>query len=203
MSLSCQANGNVDYSWEKFNDSLPDNINDSYTSMLNFTFLSPNDAGKYRCRVTDNNGYYGYSNYAVLKINGQCIIISTHIHIYVYVCTYIYDTIYNYIVPAPQIIKQPTDTTAAKPFGAHFTCTANGYGNIRILWSTKNQNGTLPAKATVTEERSLESVTSTLFIPNVVLADEGGYYCTAWIGLVSTSSLTAYLQEISMKCTIL
>ena len=104
-----------------------------------------------------------------------------------------------YIAPAPQIIKQPTDTTAAKPFGAHFTCTANGYGKIRILWNTKTHNGTMPAKATITEERSLESVTSTLFIPDVVVADEGGYYCTAWISLVSTSSVTAYLQEIGMK----
>ena len=51
-------------------------------------------------------------------------------------------------------------------------------------------------KSTITEERSLESVTSILFIPNVVAADEGGYYCTAWIGLVSTSSQTAYLKQI-------
>ena len=101
-----------------------------------------------------------------------------------------------HIVPAPQIIKQPTNTTAAKPFGAHFTCTANGYGNIKILWKSINKDGTTPAKATITEERSLESVTSTLFIPDVVLADEGGYYCTAWIGRVSASSQTAYLQEI-------
>ena len=56
----------------------------------------------------------------------------------------------------------------------------------------------MPAKATITEERSLESVISTLFIPNVGLEDEGGYYCTAWIGLVSASSKTAYLGEISM-----
>jgi len=56
----------------------------------------------------------------------------------------------------------------------------------------------MPAKAAITEERSLESVTSTLFIPNVGMEDEGGYYCTAWIGLVSASSKTAYLKEISM-----
>ena len=70
ISLSCKANGNVQYSWERFNGTLPTNINNSNTPMLNFTFLSPNDAGKYRCRVSDNNGYYGYSNYAVLKLNG-------------------------------------------------------------------------------------------------------------------------------------
>ena len=70
MSLSCQANGNIEYSWQRFNETLPNNVNGSNTSTLNFTFLSPDDAGKYRCRVSDNNGYYGYSNYAVLKING-------------------------------------------------------------------------------------------------------------------------------------
>ena len=70
LSLSCQANGNVQYTWEKFNGTLPDNINSSDTPTLKFTFLSPNDAGKYRCRVSVNNGYYGYSNYAVLKVNG-------------------------------------------------------------------------------------------------------------------------------------
>ena len=106
-----------------------------------------------------------------------------------------------YTVPAPQIIKQPTNTTAAKPFGAHFTCTANGYGNIKILWKSAKKNDTMPAKVTVTEERSLESVTSTLFIPDVVIADEGGYYCTAWIDRVSASSHTAYLQEIGIKYT--
>ena len=101
-------------------------------------------------------------------------------------------------MPAPQIIKQPTNTTAAKPFGAHFTCTANGYGTIKIFWKkATTTNGTIPAKAAITEERSLESVTSRLFIPNVILEDEGGYYCSAWIDLKSVSSKTAYLQEIS------
>ena len=70
MSLSCQASGNIQYSWERFSAPLPNNTHGSNTSMLNFTFMSPNDAGKYRCKVTDDNGYYGYSNYAVLKING-------------------------------------------------------------------------------------------------------------------------------------
>ena len=124
---------------------------------------------------------------------------------------YVLQTLSLHVVPSPQIIKQPTNTTAAKPFGAHFTCAANGYGSIRIVWKSTTNNGTTPAKATITEERSLESVTSTLFIPDVVLADEGGYYCTVWIDRVSASSQTAYLQEIGMymylyqvhKCTCL
>ena len=36
-----------------------------------------------------------------------------------------------------------------------------------------------------------------MFIPDVVLEDEGGYYCSARIGLVNALSQTAYLEEIS------
>ena len=36
-----------------------------------------------------------------------------------------------------------------------------------------------------------------MFIPDVVLEDEGGYYCSARIGLLTVLSQTAYLEEIS------
>ena len=103
----------------------------------------------------------------------------------------------NIIAPVPQIIKQPVNTTAADPFGAHFSCTANGYGKIEITWNTENSKRGVPRKAIVTEERSPESVTSMLFIPDVALEDEGGYYCSARIGLLNALSQTAYLEEIS------
>ena len=79
LSLSCQANGNIEYSWERFIETLPRNINGGNTSTLNFTFASPNDAGKYRSRVSDSNGYYGYSNYGVLKINGLLMIATSYL----------------------------------------------------------------------------------------------------------------------------
>ena len=101
------------------------------------------------------------------------------------------------LVPAPQIIKQPVNTTAADPFGAHFSCTANGYGMIEITWSAENTKRGILKKAIVTEERSPESVTSELFIPDVIVEDEGGYYCSARIGLRSAISKMAYLDEIS------
>ena len=102
-----------------------------------------------------------------------------------------------FLVPSPQILRQPTNTTAADPFGAHFTCVANGYGKIEIRWKNIIPGKRIPSKAIITEEHSRESVTSTLFIPNVVLADEGGYYCSVHIGSVSILSKTAYLQQIS------
>jgi len=100
------------------------------------------------------------------------------------------------LVPPPQIIVQPQNTTAAEPFGAHFTCSANGYGTIKLEWYKANVQENLPSKVTISEEHSLEKVTSILFIPHVVLEDEGGYFCTAKIGRVSTKSNIAYLENI-------
>ena len=90
LSLSCLANGNVEYSWERFNGTLPNNINGSNTSTLNFTFVSPNDAGKYRCRVSDNNGYYGYSNYGILKTNGLFMIVTSSNEYFIPTIIYFY-----------------------------------------------------------------------------------------------------------------
>ena len=120
-----------------------------------------------------------------------CLPVTVRMYVHtVVLCTYL-------IAPAPQIIKQPVNTTAADPFGAHFSCTANGYGKIEITWNTENSKRGVPRKAIVTEERSPESVTSMIFIPDVALEDEGGYYCSARIGLLNALSQTAYLQEIS------
>ena len=112
-----------------------------------------------------------------------------------------YATFISLVVPPPQIIVQPQNTTAAEPFGAHFTCSANGYGKIKFDWYKANVQENLPSKVTISEERSSEKVTSTLFIPHVVLEDEGGYFCMAKIGKVSTKSNIAYLEEIS-ECII-
>ena len=102
-----------------------------------------------------------------------------------------------FIVPPPQIITQPKNTTAADPFGAHFTCSANGYGEIKIDWYNANVQANLAAKVIISEERSTESVTSVLFIPHVTLEDEGGYFCSVKIGRVSTKSNIAFLEAIS------
>ena len=70
MSLSCEARGrNLKYVWERLNVAIPNNTQGIYTSTLKFTFLSPDNAGKYRCKAFNSSGY-GYSNYAVLNIYG-------------------------------------------------------------------------------------------------------------------------------------
>ncbi|XP_065894569.1 hemicentin-1-like [Dysidea avara] len=168
MTLSCEADGhNLKYAWERLNNTLPNNTRGANTTTLYFTFLRPGDAGKYRCRVFNDSGY-GYSDYGVLQIH----------------------------VPPPQIITQPKNTTAADPFGAHFTCSANGYGEIKIDWYNANVQANLAAKVIISEERSTESVTSVLFIPHVTLEDEGGYFCSVKIGRVSTKSNIAFLEAI-------
>ena len=100
-------------------------------------------------------------------------------------------------VPPPQILIQPENTTAADPFGAHFTCSANGYGEITIDWYNEIVQENLPSKVIISEEHTTERVTSILFIPHVTLEDEGGYFCSAKIGRVSTKSKIAYLNQIS------
>jgi len=71
MSLSCEADGhNLQYAWERLNNTLPNNTRSANTTTLYFTFLRPDDAGKYRCRVFNDSGY-GYSDYGVLQIHGE------------------------------------------------------------------------------------------------------------------------------------
>ena len=68
--LSCGAKGdNLQYVWERSNATIPSNTNGSNTSTLHFYLLSPENAGKYRCKVSNGTGI-GYSDYAVLQISG-------------------------------------------------------------------------------------------------------------------------------------
>ena len=71
MSLYCEARGhNLEYLWERQDGLIPNNTKGIDTSILNFTFLSPDNAGKYRCKVFNSSGF-GYSHFAVLNIHGM------------------------------------------------------------------------------------------------------------------------------------
>jgi len=78
------------------------------------------------------------------------------------------------VVTGPVIITHPTDTSAAAPFSAVFTCSAQAYGIISIEWKGKDN---LPSPVQVS---SPELTTSTLTIPNVTINDAGTYYCVVW-----------------------
>ena len=58
---------------------------------------------------------------------------------------------------------------------ASFVCTARGYGLIKIGW--KRVTYTLPITADVTEEKSLNELSSTLTISEIFGYYSGQYYC--------------------------
>ena len=93
----------------------------------------------------------------------------------------------TFVVPAPRIITHPIDTSAATPFGAEFTCSAQAYGTIVIVWQGKDN---LPSPVQVSTP---ELTTSTLIIPNVTGNDVGTYCCVAWAGRLGTKSNEAKL----------
>ena len=60
---------------------------------------------------------------------------------------------------------------------ASFVCTARGYRLVKITW--KRVNYTLPITAEVTQEESLNQITNTLKIFEIVGYYSGQYYCVA------------------------
>ena len=92
----------------------------------------------------------------------------------------------THTVPAPDIITDPTDTSAAAPFSAVFTCSARGCGKLNIIWHRRNKP--LPQRAYSTTSASVNGTTSTLTIPNVVSDDVGTYYCVVRAGNKATES---------------
>lgn len=81
-SLTCGAEGsNLQYIWERSNSTIPSNTNGSNTSTMHFFNISPENSGNYRCKASNGTGF-GYSDYAVLQINGMYFL--TFI---TYVCT--------------------------------------------------------------------------------------------------------------------
>lgn len=93
----------------------------------------------------------------------------------------------------PKIVAHPTDTSAGAPFGAVFTCSAIGYGNLSIEWK-RNDSLDVPIKSFRRQvSSSIKTITSTLIIPNVTANDSGRYHCVGWIGMQASKSKTALL----------
>ena len=90
------------------------------------------------------------------------------------------------------IVIQPTDSSAAVPFSAVFTCSAKAYGVLSFEW--KRLNSDLSQQSFTEMKRSLNSAISYLFIPNVTKDDEGEYYCDAWANNKASRSNIARLQ---------
>ena len=92
----------------------------------------------------------------------------------------------THVVPAPDIITDPTDTSAAAPFSAVFTCSAKGCGELNITWHRHTKP--LPKRVYSAITDSLNETTNTLTIPNVVNDDVGIYYCVVRAGNIAVRS---------------
>ena len=75
-----------------------------------------------------------------------------------------------------QVAIHPTDTTAAAPFSAVFSCSVQAYGYLTVTWY-KNNGNPVPGKAYSRLIPSINVTTSVLTIPNVTTEDVGTYYC--------------------------
>ena len=89
------------------------------------------------------------------------------------------------------IVIQPTNSSAAAPFSAVFTCSAKAYGVLSFEW--KRLNSDLPEKSFNVMKLSQNSTTSYLFIPNVTSDDVGEYYCDVWANEKASRSHIARL----------
>ena len=84
-----------------------------------------------------------------------------------------------YVESALRIVAQPTDTSAAAPFGALFKISIQVYGYLTINWY-KNNRTPVPEKAYLTLIPSVNETTNILTIPTVTSEDVGIYYCVVW-----------------------
>ena len=67
-TLTCEADGALSYRWEKQNDVIPFDSIGVNTNTLTLINLQPEDAGNYRCVVT-NAGGSSKSSYATVTVS--------------------------------------------------------------------------------------------------------------------------------------
>ena len=103
-----------------------------------------------------------------------------------------------------RITRQPDDvnvTTACN--SASFVCTARGFGSIKIVW--KRINYTLPITANVTEQKSLNKLSSKLTISEIVGYYSGQYYCVAEneAGKITSQIVNLHVKKSKIATCIL
>jgi len=69
LSLTCEAIGATSYYWEKQDGSISSGATGVNTDTLTIVNLTPEDAGNYRCAVS-NDSEADYSNYAKITVIG-------------------------------------------------------------------------------------------------------------------------------------
>ena len=75
-----------------------------------------------------------------------------------------------------------------------FKCSASGFGEFKIVWRRIKHN--MPLTAEMTEEKSLNKITSILKITKAIGFYSGQYYCVAenQVGEVSSGFADLYVQ---------
>jgi len=71
ISLRCEANAELSYTWERQDGSIPSSVTGLNTNTLTFVNLQVEDAGQYRCVITGACGT-SFSEYATIEIFGKC-----------------------------------------------------------------------------------------------------------------------------------
>ena len=75
----------------------------------------------------------------------------------------------------PTISEHPNDMNISVLNSVSFKCTAHGFGVLKIVWKRVKHN--MPVTAEVTEEKSLNNITSTLNFTKTAGYYAGQYYC--------------------------
>ena len=92
------------------------------------------------------------------------------------------------------ISEQPNDMKINVYESVSFECRAHGYGDIKITWKKANHN--IPVTAEVTEEKSLNNISSILKITKSVGYYSGCYYCVVEneVGKVVSQTVNLHVQ---------
>ena len=91
----------------------------------------------------------------------------------------------------PTISEQPSDMNITVYKSVSFKCTAIGFQLLNIVWKRVEDN--MPITAVVTENKSLNSISSILRITEVVGYYSGQYYCIVENEVGKVTSQTANL----------
>ena len=92
----------------------------------------------------------------------------------------------------PKLLKQPNDINTYLYRTVSFECAAQGFGGMKIKWRRAEHN--MPITAIVTEQMSLNGISSVLKIYGAVGYYSGRYYCVVTGKAGSIVSRTASLR---------
>ena len=90
------------------------------------------------------------------------------------------------------MLKQPNNININLYGSVSFECTAQGFGALQIIWRRVDHN--MPTTAEITEQISLNEISSILNISKAVAYYSGQYYCNVTSKDGSVVSPTANLH---------